>query len=61
MLLKSLVIVGAFTGMVLGIVGTSFPWFLPNTFTSDHAVIGEVIFHFLSLKSFSPSTVQLVL
>ncbi|KAF9603650.1 hypothetical protein IFM89_037309 [Coptis chinensis] len=43
MLLKSLVIIGAITGSVLGIIGTAVPWFFPNLFTSDLEVIGELL------------------
>lgn len=56
MLLRSLLIIGACTGLVLGTIGTSVPWFLPYAFTSDHAVVGEVVFHFLLLNFFSPFT-----
>ncbi|XP_043709931.1 protein DETOXIFICATION 46, chloroplastic-like [Telopea speciosissima] len=42
MLLKSLVIIGALTGFMLGTVGTSVPWFFPSLFTTDHEVIGEM-------------------
>ncbi|XP_042506887.1 protein DETOXIFICATION 46, chloroplastic [Macadamia integrifolia] len=42
MLLKSLVIIGAFTGFMLGTVGTSIPWLFPYIFTTDHAVVGEM-------------------
>eukprot|EP00268_Persea_americana_P050532 TRINITY_DN5498_c0_g2_i1.p1 TRINITY_DN5498_c0_g2~~TRINITY_DN5498_c0_g2_i1.p1 ORF type:complete len:557 (-),score=78.18 TRINITY_DN5498_c0_g2_i1:285-1784(-) len=42
MLLRSLLIIGACTGLVLGTIGTSVPWFLPYAFTSDHAVVGEM-------------------
>eukprot|EP00268_Persea_americana_P050529 TRINITY_DN5498_c0_g1_i3.p1 TRINITY_DN5498_c0_g1~~TRINITY_DN5498_c0_g1_i3.p1 ORF type:complete len:563 (-),score=61.79 TRINITY_DN5498_c0_g1_i3:332-2020(-) len=59
MLLQSLVIVGAFTGLVLGIVGSSVPWFLPYTFTSDHAIIGEmhrVLLPFFVALVVTPST-----
>ncbi|KAJ6395791.1 hypothetical protein OIU77_020950 [Salix suchowensis] len=41
-LLSSLVIIGATLGLVLGIVGTSVPWFFPNIFTPDQTVIQEV-------------------
>ncbi|MBA0766440.1 hypothetical protein Gotri_015482 [Gossypium trilobum] len=42
MLLKSLVIIGASLGLILGIVGTSVPWLIPNIFTSDRKVIHEM-------------------
>ncbi|KAL4364360.1 hypothetical protein GQ457_04G001810 [Hibiscus cannabinus] len=42
MLLKSLVIIGASLGLLLGIVGTSVPWLFPNIFTSDQNVIREM-------------------
>ncbi|MBA0557089.1 hypothetical protein Golob_027142 [Gossypium lobatum] len=42
MLLKSLVIIGASLGLILGIVGTSVPWLFPNIFTSDRKVIHEM-------------------
>lgn len=56
MLLRSLLIIGACTGLVLGTIGTSVPWFLPYAFTSDHAVVGEVVFHCPLLNFFSPFT-----
>ncbi|XP_072979023.1 protein DETOXIFICATION 46, chloroplastic [Typha angustifolia] len=42
MLLKSLVIIGAMSGLTLGAVGTSVPWLFPKIFTADHMVIGEM-------------------
>lgn len=42
MLLKSLVVIGAVTGLVLGLVGTSVPWLFPKLFSSDPCVIKEV-------------------
>ncbi|KAH1099071.1 hypothetical protein J1N35_015992 [Gossypium stocksii] len=42
MLLKSLVIIGASLGLLLGIVGASVPWLFPNIFTSDRKVIHEM-------------------
>ncbi|KAK6282780.1 hypothetical protein POUND7_016605 [Theobroma cacao] len=42
MLLKSLVIIGASLGLLLGIVGTSVPWLFPNIFTSDQKVVQEM-------------------
>ncbi|KAM1760072.1 hypothetical protein ACFX12_002986 [Malus domestica] len=42
MLLKSLVIIGAILGSVLGIVGTFIPWLFPNIFTPDQMIIQEM-------------------
>ncbi|BBH09337.1 Enhanced disease susceptibility 5 [Prunus dulcis] len=42
MLLKSLVIVGAIIGSVLGIGGTCVPWLFPNIFTPDQKIIQEM-------------------
>ncbi|XP_043712009.1 protein DETOXIFICATION 46, chloroplastic-like isoform X2 [Telopea speciosissima] len=52
MLLKSLVIIGALTGFILGTVGASIPWLFPFLFTADHEVIGEAgrDLRFLSLS-----------
>lgn len=44
MLQKSLVIIGATLGLVLGVIGTSVPWLCPNLFTPDENVIREVRF-----------------
>ncbi|KAF5202741.1 Detoxification 46 protein [Thalictrum thalictroides] len=41
-LLKSLLIIGAITGSVLGIIGTAVPWFFPYLFTADSEVVGEM-------------------
>ncbi|KAF6160539.1 hypothetical protein GIB67_019479 [Kingdonia uniflora] len=41
-LLKSLVIIGAISGSILGIVGTSVPWSFPLLFTADNEIIGEM-------------------
>jgi len=41
-LLRSLLIIGAVIGLVLGAVATSVPWLFANFFTPDPAVIGEV-------------------
>ncbi|KAF5202739.1 Detoxification 46 protein [Thalictrum thalictroides] len=41
-LLKSLLIIGAITGSVLGIIGTAVPWFFPHLFTADTEVVGEM-------------------
>ncbi|KAJ6707932.1 PROTEIN DETOXIFICATION 46 CHLOROPLASTIC [Salix viminalis] len=58
-LLSSLVIIGATLGLVLGIVGTSVPWFFPNIFTPDQTVVQEMhkvlIPYFIAL-SVSPGT-----
>ena len=48
MLLKSLVIIGAILGLLLGIVATSVPWLFPKIFTHDQNVIQEVSSCFLS-------------
>ncbi|GAB2218124.1 hypothetical protein Droror1_Dr00001342 [Drosera rotundifolia] len=42
MLLKSLLIIGASLGLVLGTIGTCVPWLFPTIFTPDPAVIGEM-------------------
>lgn len=42
MLLKSLMIIGAILGVILGIIGTTVLQCFPGTFTSDHNVIREV-------------------
>lgn len=42
MLLKSLIIIGAILGLILGIVGTAVPWLFPNIFTPDQKVIDEM-------------------
>ncbi|KAF8410514.1 hypothetical protein HHK36_003044 [Tetracentron sinense] len=44
MLLKSLVIIGALSGLALATLGTSVPFLFPYLFTNDHAVIGEARF-----------------
>ncbi|KAJ3693965.1 hypothetical protein LUZ60_009445 [Juncus effusus] len=41
-LLKSLVIIGAITGVSLGAIGTSVPWLLPNLFTNDHLIVKQM-------------------
>ncbi|XP_061368400.1 protein DETOXIFICATION 46, chloroplastic-like [Gastrolobium bilobum] len=41
-LLKSLVIIGALLGLVIGVVGMSVPWLLANIFTPDPKVIKEM-------------------
>ncbi|XP_062076880.1 protein DETOXIFICATION 46, chloroplastic-like [Humulus lupulus] len=59
MLLKSLVIVGAVLGLVLGSIGTAIPWLFPNIFTPDQLVIREMhkvlIPYFLAIAA-TPST-----
>ena len=50
MLLKSLVIIGAILGLLLGVVGTSVPWLFPRIFTQDQNVIHEVSSCLLSLS-----------
>ncbi|KAG2705802.1 hypothetical protein I3760_05G072300 [Carya illinoinensis] len=59
MLLKSLVIIGATLGLLLGIVGTSVPWLLPKIFTHDQIVIQEMhkvlIPYFLALAVTPPT------
>lgn len=47
-LLKSLLIIGASVGLVLGIVATSIPFLAPNVFTPDRAVIAEVCLLFFN-------------
>ncbi|XP_059654078.1 protein DETOXIFICATION 46, chloroplastic-like [Cornus florida] len=42
MLLKSLVIIGAMLGLVLGTIGTCVPWLFPRIFTSDASVIHQM-------------------
>ncbi|XP_008645186.1 protein DETOXIFICATION 46, chloroplastic isoform X2 [Zea mays] len=42
MLLKSLVIIGAITGLTLGVVGTLVPWLFPSVFTNDQRVIQQM-------------------
>jgi hypothetical protein len=49
MLLRSLAIIGATLGLLLGIVGTSVPFLFPYIFTPDQMVIQEVSSFFLSL------------
>ncbi|GFP85924.1 mate efflux family protein 4 chloroplastic [Phtheirospermum japonicum] len=58
-LLKSLVIIGALTGLLLGVIGTSVPWIFPKIFSPDPEVIQEMhkvlIPYFLAL-CITPST-----
>ncbi|ESQ46026.1 hypothetical protein EUTSA_v10000106mg [Eutrema salsugineum] len=59
MLLKSLVIIGATLGIVVGTIGTAIPWLFPGIFTQDKVVTFEmhkvIIPYFLAL-SITPST-----
>lgn len=59
MLLKSLIMIGAVTGLVLGLIGTSIPWLFPELFSADPYVIKEMhkvlIPYYLAL-SVTPST-----
>ncbi|KAL3843413.1 hypothetical protein ACJIZ3_000816 [Penstemon smallii] len=41
-LLKSLVIIGALSGLALGSIGTSLPWLFPKIFSSDPGVVHEM-------------------
>ncbi|KAL0384039.1 UNVERIFIED_CONTAM: protein DETOXIFICATION 46, chloroplastic [Sesamum radiatum] len=58
-LLKSLVIIGALSGLILGFIGTSVPWLFPKIFSPDPEVIQEMhkvlIPYFLAL-CITPST-----
>ncbi|XP_040364861.1 protein DETOXIFICATION 46, chloroplastic isoform X2 [Rosa chinensis] len=58
-LLKSLIIIGAILGSVLGIVGTCVPWFFPSIFTPDQKIIQEMhkvlIPYFLALVVTPPT------
>lgn len=59
MLLKSLVIIGALIGLVVGAIGASIPWLFPNIFTPDPAVISEmhkVLIPFFIALCVTPST-----
>ncbi|XP_068639926.1 protein DETOXIFICATION 46, chloroplastic [Aristolochia californica] len=42
MLLKSLVIIGALSGLMLGTIGNTVPWLCPFLFTSDQGVVREM-------------------
>ncbi|CAN6242821.1 unnamed protein product [Urochloa humidicola] len=58
MLLKSLVIIGAITGAVLGTVGTLVPCFFPGLFTNDRMVIQQmhsILAPYLSVLLVTPS------
>lgn len=41
-LLRSLMKIGAFSGILLGALGVCFPWFFPQVFTKDPAIIGQM-------------------
>ncbi|KAL8543072.1 hypothetical protein ACS0TY_003812 [Phlomoides rotata] len=57
-LLKSLVIIGGLSGLILGFFGTSLPWIFPYLFSSDSEVIREMhkvlIPFFIALVSAPP-------
>ncbi|XP_002512977.2 protein DETOXIFICATION 46, chloroplastic [Ricinus communis] len=58
-LLKSLVIIGATLGLVLGTIGTSVPWLFPNLFTPDQNIIQEmhkVLLPYIMALAVTPST-----
>uniref|UniRef100_A0A2N9FDA3 Protein DETOXIFICATION n=1 Tax=Fagus sylvatica TaxID=28930 RepID=A0A2N9FDA3_FAGSY len=62
MLLKSLVIIGAILGLLLGIVGTSVPWLFPKIFTHDQNVIQEmhnVLIPYFMALAITPPTYSL--
>ncbi|KAF3336150.1 MATE efflux family protein 4 [Carex littledalei] len=42
MLLKSLVMIGAITGVTLGVIGTSVPWLFPSLFTNDLIIVRQM-------------------
>ncbi|CAN8314616.1 unnamed protein product [Cochlearia groenlandica] len=54
MLLKSLGIIGATLGVVVGIIGTAVPWLFPGIFTHDKVVISQmhkvIVPYFLALS-----------
>ncbi|KAL8492944.1 hypothetical protein ACS0TY_024229 [Phlomoides rotata] len=50
-LLKSLFIIDALSGLILGYIGTSVPRLFPKIFSPDPEVIQEVSHHTLSLPS----------
>ncbi|MCL7027028.1 hypothetical protein MKW94_029842 [Papaver nudicaule] len=59
MLLKSLLVIGAIAGSILGVVGTSVPWLFPYLFTTDVEVISEmhkVLLPYLIALIITPST-----
>ncbi|KAL6545988.1 Protein DETOXIFICATION 46, chloroplastic [Orobanche gracilis] len=58
-LLKSLVIIGALTGVTLGFIGTSVPWLFPKIFSPDPEVIQEmhkVLIPYFVALCITPST-----
>ncbi|KAG8368186.1 hypothetical protein BUALT_Bualt15G0018900 [Buddleja alternifolia] len=58
-LLKSLVIIGALSGLILGSIGTSIPWLFPKLFSPDPEVIREmhkVLIPFFLALCITPST-----
>ncbi|KAE8008585.1 hypothetical protein FH972_005082 [Carpinus fangiana] len=62
MLLKSLVIIGAILGLLLGIVATCVPWLFPKIFTHDQNVIQEmhkVLIPFFLALAITPPTLSL--
>ncbi|KAJ4966512.1 hypothetical protein NE237_018361 [Protea cynaroides] len=62
MLLKSLVIIGALIGFMVGTVATCVPWLLPHLFTTDRVIIGEmhkVLLPFFIALMVTPSTLSL--
>ncbi|XP_027087739.1 protein DETOXIFICATION 46, chloroplastic isoform X1 [Coffea arabica] len=57
-LLKSLVLIGALSGLILGFIGTSVPWWFPKIFSHDPLVIKEmhkVLFPFFLALSVNAS------
>ncbi|KAJ6821918.1 protein DETOXIFICATION 46, chloroplastic isoform X1 [Iris pallida] len=59
MLLKSLVVIGAISGLSLGAIGTCVPWLFPSLFTADHLITGEmhkVLLPYLFALVVTPST-----
>lgn len=44
MLFKSLIIIGALSGLILGSIGTCVPWLFPQVFSPDTAITKEVSF-----------------
>ncbi|KAK7264242.1 hypothetical protein RJT34_31848 [Clitoria ternatea] len=59
LLLRSLMIIGAILGLLLGVIGTSIPWLFPYIFTPDQMVIHEmhrVLIPFFIALSITPPT-----
>ncbi|GAB4853845.1 multi antimicrobial extrusion (MATE) (TC 2.A.66.1) [Ancistrocladus abbreviatus] len=54
-LLKSLLIIGASLGLVLGTVGTCIPWFFPQIFTPD-PLMGKVLIPYFIALCITPCT-----